>query len=127
MQNRAIRIITNADAREHIADLLKRCDLLNVKQRVYFNVLCFMYKMKNGQRPQYLSRLYRTTAEVQPYDLRGNNLLRPPMYRSTTAQNSIEYKGAIEFNKMLQYGVNTNCTFEEFKKMVVSYIKTTVM
>lgn len=126
LQNRAMRIIVNAGSRDHIVDLLQRCDLLNVKQRVYFNVLCFMYKMKNGQLPQYLSRLFRTTAEVQPYDLRGNNLLRPPTYLSTSAQNSIEYKGAVEFNKMLQSGVNINCPIEEFRKSLASYVKSTL-
>ena len=122
LQNRAIRIVTNAGPREHIIDMLHRCKLMNVKQRIYFNVLCFMYKARRGLLPLYLSTLFKTTAEVQPYDLRRNELLRPPNYRKTATQNSITYKGANEFNKMINYGVSINQSFVSFKRQLESYI-----
>ena len=126
LQNRAMRIITNANPREHIVELLRQCKLLNVKQRIYFNVLCFMYKARQNELPQYLSSLFKTTAEVQPYDLRGNDLLRPPTYRSTLSQNSIQYKGAIEFNKMLSWGVKLHSESAEFKRQLNNYIVTKI-
>ena len=68
--------------------------------------------------------MFKTTSESQPYNLRNNDLLRPPAYRSAAAQNSLQYKGAIEFNKAIESGVDVNCLFVSFKKKLCEYVKT---
>lgn len=123
LQNRAMRIILNAGPMEHIQNMLQTCDLLSVKQRIYYNVLKFMFKIKRNLLPPYLISLFKTTAESQPYPLRNNDQFRPPHYLSQQAQCSLEYKGAIEFNKMLLNGVDIMRSEERFKNNLVLYVK----
>ena len=90
LQNRAMRVILDASPREHISDMLNRCELLGVKQRIYFNVLLFMYKIQKGMMPAYLSSMFKTISNVKPYNLRNSNNMRPPHYMTTNAQCSLE-------------------------------------
>lgn len=123
LQNRAMRIILNVGHREHISDMLKNCDLLSVKQRIYFNVLFFMFKITRGLLPEYMSVMFKRLRDVQPYLLRNNGHLRPPNYVRSDAQCSLEYKGVIEFNKMLEYGVSTFNEVERFKQSLKAYVQ----
>lgn len=124
LQNRAMRIILNAGSMEHITDMLDRCKLLSVKQRINYNVLKFMFRIKRNLLPQYLTSLFQTTRELQPYLLRNNDHFRPPNYLTKHAQNTIEYKGAIEFNKMLDE-IDMMCNEERFKNNLLNYVKKT--
>lgn len=122
LQNRAMRIILNAGPLEHIKDMLNKCNLLSVKQRIYFNVLKFMFKIKRNLLPEYLTALFQTTSQLQPYQLRNNDHFRPPQYLSQQAQNTLEYKGAIEFNNMLE-SVDIMCSVERFNQNLIVYVK----
>lgn len=97
-QNRALRIIFNEQRRAHIHTMLSTLSLLDVKQRITFNVLVLIYKARTNQLPTYLSKHFRTVRDLQPYNLRRNDLLRPPTYRTTSSQNSLLYKGSLLYN-----------------------------
>ena len=71
--------------------------------------------------PDYVSELFKATAECQPYNLRNNDLLGPPVHRSATAQNSLEYRAAIDFNQLIIKNI-VNDNLEVFKKMLKMHI-----
>lgn len=122
-QNRALRIILNEDRRTNIHSMLTTLSLLDVKQRICFNVLVMMYKGCNGLLPDYLCRHFSLVGDTQPYNLRNNNLIRPPSYRTNAAQNQLIYKGSLMYNELLkQYPVCDN--LKNFKKIAEEFVKT---
>ena len=124
--NRALRIIENADRRTHIQTMLESTDLLDVKQRVYFDVLMLMYRAQNHLLPQYICTQFTPIAEVQPYSLRNNIQLRCPVYLSTATQNSFAYKGAMIYNDLQlvqKTGVTASASQSEYKKAAKQYVK----
>ena len=125
--NKALRIIENADRMTHIHDMLESTDLLDVKQRVFYNVLMLIYRAQNQLLPDYLCRHFRQLSESQPYSLRNNHHLRPPAYVTAASQNSFIYKGALLFNDMLnQTGIRPMASESEFRKSAKIYVKANV-
>lgn len=123
LQNRAMRAILNCGIRTSIETMLNRLKLLDVKQRIYFNVLIAVHKMKLGLLPPYLTQQLRYVGDVQPYGLRSNNRFRLPDYTGQ-GQNSLFYKGVDLYNKMMRdeddlAGLN----IESFKRKLVIYVK----
>jgi retron-type reverse transcriptase len=55
MMNNALRAILLRDRNTHIHDMLVELNLLDVKQRVYYDVLIFFCKMSKGLLPEYLT------------------------------------------------------------------------
>lgn len=92
-QNKALRIILNKHRRTHIHDMMTEIDMLDVKQRIYLNVLILMFKASKDLLPEYICSHLERVGEVQPYNLRNNCLLRPPNYLTADYQNSFLYKG----------------------------------
>ena len=124
LMNKALRIIQKADRRTHIHSMLEATDLLDVKQRVYYNVLMLIYRAQNQLLPEYLCRQFRRLSDAQPYCLRNNHHLRPPQYLSNASQNSFVYKGALLYNEMTrQTGVTAHVCESEYRAAIKSYVK----
>ena len=123
IQNRALRVITRSDRYESINEMLNMTQLLNVKQRINYNILIFVYRAKKGLLPRYLTANIMTVGELQPYSLRNNGHLRPVSSILHSNQDSVWYKGIRMFNEMCKkFNCNTE-NINEFKKMAVQYVK----
>lgn len=59
LQNRALRLILNCEYGTRTKFMLNELNMMSVKQRWIFNVLVFVYKMKNNLTPKYLSKKIR--------------------------------------------------------------------
>lgn len=125
LQNWALRIILNADRRTHIHAMLSKLSLLDIKQRVYFNVLITVFKAVHNLLPPYLSQHFKFTGEIQPYNLRGNNRLRQPNYKTASSQNSFLYKGAGVYNELIgqKFKGKVSIGLPEYKREVEKYVK----
>jgi len=124
VQNRAMRLILDADRYMRIGDMLAATKLLDVKQRLIYNVLVLMYKIKNNLLPSYLCSMLQTVGDSQPYNLRNNNDFRPPVFRTHSAQNLMIYKGSSVFNDMMNKKFNVNGSISVFKSECLNYVKT---
>lgn len=125
-QNKALRLITNGNRRTHIHTMLNDTKLLDIKQRIYFNVLILMFKASKNLLPEYLCKHLNRVRDLQPYSLRQNNLLRPPSYRTADAQNSFLYKGVQVFNNMMGQPNTSVTTVNQFKNAAEKFVKSTV-
>lgn len=124
LMNKALRIIENADRYAHIHDMLEATDLLDVKQRVHYNVLMLIYRAQNELLPLYLCKHFRVLSETQPYKLRNNHHLRPPSYTTGASQNSFIYKGALLYNEMVKKTmVDTSVSENIYRKAIKVYVK----
>ena len=125
LMNKALRIIENTDRLTHIHNMLERTDLLDVKQRVCYNVLILIYRVQNHLLPEYLCCHFQQLCQVQPYQLRSNNLLRAPTYMTSMSQNSFKYRGAQMYNQMVQETkVDASANEQAYRSAVKVYVKT---
>ena len=104
--------------------MLEQTKLLDIKQRICYNVLILIFKAKNQLLPSYLSRYITTVGESQPYMLRNHNYLRPIQTTSAINQNSLMYKGVLLFNDMLREIRNVNSlNLNVFKRQAMTFVK----
>lgn len=102
IQNKAMRVILKVSIYTPVREMLSVTKLMSVKQRIYFNVLLMMYKIKLNMAPKYLTQNLCKVSEAQPYQLRNNELYRLPNLISASAQNSLFYKGTKMLNEFLK-------------------------
>lgn len=122
LQNRAMRSVLKCGNRTSIDDMLQRLNLLDIKQRIYFNVLVMIHKLKIGLLPTYLSQNLQYVRDVQPYSLRSNEMFRLPNYIGGQAQNSLFYKGVSLYNSLSNHMPLSN-NINEFKNDLVNYVR----
>jgi len=122
LQNRAMRCILKCERLTHSVLMLDSLMWLSVKQKVVFNVMMFIFKIKNNMLPIYLKRQLINVSEVQPYLLRNNQDFRLPNLLSSASQNNLFYKGTKYFNS-LPLKIKNEQNVIKFKKGLVEYIK----
>lgn len=126
LQNRALRIICKSTRYESIESMLTMTELLDVKQRVYFNVLMFMYKIHKGVLPDYLCLRFQRVRQAQSYELRRGERFRLPALRTSDAQNCLSYKAALQFNDLMGQ-VDIEKPMFDFKRALCDYVKNTFL
>jgi hypothetical protein len=114
LQNRALRIILKKPRRTPIWWMLDTLRLHLVKQRVNFNTLVLVFKMKNGMVPNYMQDEMLFTRAATARTQRNAVYFRLPRYQKTSTQNMIWHNGLRLF-KALPPSVKQGRNLEEFK------------
>lgn len=122
MQNRAMRVILLCNKLTPIKDMLGSLKWLSVNQRTIMNVLIFIFKIKNGLLPKYLSTHIRYVGEVQPFRLRNARDFRLNTYKNKKTQNMLIYKGLKLYNE-IPNNIKAEGNFKRFKSELITYIK----
>ena len=122
LQNRALRAILKLDNRSNVDEMLRALNLMDIKQRIAYNVILLIHKMKMRMLPDYLVLNLNFVSDVQPYNLRSNEKFRLPSYVAYVAQNSLFYKGVSMYNEMLDH-INVTNDLNVFKKELTDYVK----
>lgn len=125
LQNRAMRAILRRDRYSNVRQMLADLDLLDVRQRIYFNVLLLIHKAKLGILPPYLSQHLNYVSDVQPYMLRTGNCFRLPNLLGAQGQNSIFYKGVQLYNGFIRLvGEDMNLDdINVFRRELINYVR----
>lgn len=100
IQNRGMRTILKCDYLTPKKFMLETLGWLSIAQKIKFNSLIMIYKMKNGLVPEYLLEKTNYISNVTNRTLRNSNDFRLPNYRYETTRNSIFYEGLKLFNEM---------------------------
>lgn len=122
LQNRGMRIILQCNRRTHITDMLAQLSWMSINQRIIFNVLVFVYKMKFKLLPAYLNDNITYVNDVQPYPLRNANNFRLLNFRNQITGNMVMHKGLSIFNK-LPNEIKNEENIYRFKKLTINFIK----
>ena len=122
LQNKAMRFILVKPFDTHIREMLESLNWLNIKQLIYFHTMKFIYKVINGQLPDYLKNLIKYNFEAHNRNLRNNNDFKLPHFRTESDKNNLFYKGLKCFNELPNEIKNNN--FVRFKKMLFNFCKT---
>lgn len=119
LQNKAMRVILKCSLHTPIEWMLSCLRWMNINQRIQFNAIVFIFKMKYNLLPSYLSANLQFIQDVQPYNLRSNLNFRLRFYRNERTKNMLMYKGLKLFNELPSEIKNEN-VFRIFKKLLVN-------
>jgi exonuclease III len=122
LQNRAMRIILKKRRRTHIKWMLDVLEFHSVKQRVNFNTLILVFKIKNNMVPEYMNDELTYNRDATTRNLRNADDFRLPAYKKTYTQNSMWYDGLKLFNE-LGPAIKEERNINRFKESVFVWVK----
>lgn len=121
LQNRGMRIILKCGIRTHIRDMLNKLKWMNIRNCLTYNALVLIFKLKNNLLPSYMQRHIDYVGGY--YYLRNRGDFRLPLYRKTSTQNSLLYKGTQVFNN-LPSNIKNELRLSIFKKKIKEHLNT---
>ncbi|XP_057314221.1 uncharacterized protein LOC130655476 [Hydractinia symbiolongicarpus] len=113
-QKHASRIILRQNKCSHSRPLLKELGILNVCQLNIFQVLIFMYKIKNLIAPNIFITLFKKVQHKYPTRFSGNNFLRPKIISNVT-KFSISNRGPKLWSMLLNDEIKSIPSTKQFK------------
>lgn len=122
LQSRAMRIIIRCEYRTPRKNMLEVLNWLSVTQLIVYNVLLFMYKIKNNLVPQYIITKINRNIDITNRNTRQQNEFRIPLHRFENTKNNVIYKGIKMFNEMPNEIKNAE-TLNLFKLKCKQYVK----
>ena len=122
LQNRAMRYILKCEYRTPSDFMLKSLNWMNVSQRINYNVMLLVYKMKNNLVPQYLCNKIRFASEFHHRNTRNRNEIRLPDIRTENARKCLLYNGIKLFNELPTDLKNCD-SINIFKKRLAMHIR----
>lgn len=122
LQNKGMRMVLNVNKYAKISSMLEALQWLNVRQRVYFNTLVTIFKIRQNMLPSYLLSQVSYVKDSCRYNLRSGDDFKVPHIIKGTAQNNLFYKGIKEFNDLPE-GIKKIVKFRTFKNELSKYIK----
>ena len=126
LQKKAVRIISNAKAREHTGPLFEKLGILNVLNINKYVIGCFMFRYHKGKLPELFDDYFVMNESVHNYGTRQANHLHVPKVKTEFSKAGIRYKGVHIWNNILGLGIDTDvseCTFKRYLKKVILAMK----
>lgn len=115
LQNRAMRIILNCDYLTPIDFMLKELNWLSIKQKILYNVILMVFKMKNNLLPTYLSNKLIYANEIHNRNTRNSGELRLPNYKKEATRKNLFFKG-IQLYKQINKDMKEEKNVNIFKR-----------
>ncbi len=100
LQNKAMRIILRCRRDTSIKSMLETLEIMSVNQRIWFQTLKLVHKIKNEMVPEYLAEMTKTNGEIHGRNLRNRNDFRLPTVNKKTTRNMMLYIGLKQFNEL---------------------------
>ena len=118
LQNRAARIILNADWNESSLSMLNKLKWMSIKDRIFYSTCLLMYKVTHNDAPDYLYVFMDRQIE---YNLPGNHNIVIPHPNINLYKRSFMYQGASCWNELPE-NVKSCQTLSSFKVSIKNYI-----
>jgi hypothetical protein len=122
LQNRGLRIILKKPRRTNIKWMLDALKMLSVQQRVNYNTLTLIFKIRNKMVSNYLQEKILYTREGTTRTLRNADDFRLPRYKRSYTQNMIWHDGLQLFNE-IQTEQNEKETLKDLRNTLASLLK----
>ena len=91
LQKRAIRVITNSKYNAHVEPLLKRLNLLNVRDIFHNSLLKLFYIYKSGNLPHYIMLMFSDATSTHNYNTSYNPILNHPISSLFGSEKCVRY------------------------------------
>lgn len=125
IQNRAMRIILKCDRDASRIWMMEQLNWMSIAQKIKYNILIMIYKIRNGLAPEYLRDFIIETGQVHGRETRNNRELRLPKYKTEKRKKSIFYEGIKMFNE-LPKETKQATNLCKFKRLCKDFIKSRV-
>lgn len=125
IQNRAMRAILLCKKRTPIKIMLETLDFLNVSQRAAFNVLKFIFRLKRGTLPTYLTNGIKYIHDIHCLNTRARSMNNFYIDYANAASKTVFTEGLILFNS-LPREIKDSINMERFKQLCLNFVKTNV-
>ena len=118
LQKSAVRLCCNAHFRAHSSPLFKKLRLLKLHDMVAHNSLLFMFKFKYDLLPGAFHNYFCLNSAIHNTNTRGKDTFHLPLFRSSfIQQNSIKYRGAVQWNSLDSSILKCEKRYHIFKKI----------
>lgn len=124
LQNKSMRTILKCNRYTPIKTMLEVLNFMNVKQRIIFKTLDFVYKLKNKTTAPYLSNKVKYVNNVHSHNTRQKNDFFIDTAKTSLLNKTILYKGLNMFNTLPTEIKNCE-TYSKFKKMLKNHVVNT--
>lgn len=121
LQNRAMRVILKVNKYTSVKSMLEALMFMSVKQRIYYDSLILIFKIKNNLMPDYLKNEISFVSQHHNHNVRSKNNFRINFMKKSKSQRTIFFNGLNLFNKLpndLKNEINLN----RFKTLLVKYV-----
>jgi hypothetical protein len=122
LQNKAMRIIIRCHKRTHVKDMLEVLCWMSIEQRVIFNTLLFIFKIKNNLVPEYLCKKISKNSEMHEHNTRKCNDFFIKSQSSAALKKSVFQSGLSEYNKMPN-DLKNEMSVNGFRRKLSNYVK----
>ena len=94
LQKKIVRILSKSGRRDHTLPLFKNLNILPLKCLYVYNVLLYMYKVRNERLPDIFNTIFIKFRDVSSIHTRQNCLYHVPNYRTKYLENTIIIQGS---------------------------------
>lgn len=120
-QNRAMRVILQCDRRTKVKCMLQALQFMTIRQRLYYNMYIFIFKILNNMMPEQLSNRLRIVGEMRERQTRQAGNIAIEFRRTRSAQKSLFYEGVLMYNA-LPAEIKQCDRLELFKRMLKEFV-----
>lgn len=120
-QNRAMRIILQCDRHTKVERMLQALQFMSIKQRLYYNVCIFIFKILRNMLPEQLRNRLEIVGNESERQTRQAGDIAIKYRRTRSAQKSMFYEGVKMYNA-LPAEIKRNERIVPFKRMLKEYI-----
>jgi len=121
LQNKAMRIVLRCHKRTHVVDMLNTVCWMSIKQRIFFNTMLLIFKMKQKLVPEYLYKKILLNSDIHDHNTRNSGDIFRGVQISETMNRSIYQSGVAAYN-MLPCNVKDLTDLKLFKRMLKEYV-----
>jgi len=125
-QNRAMRVILHCDRCAKIEDMLKALQFMTIRQRLYYNMCTFIFKILNNMMPEQLCNRLRIVGDGSERQTRQTGDIAIEFRRTRSAQKSLFYEGVLMYNA-LPTEIKHCDRLKTFKRVVKEFVISEVM
>jgi hypothetical protein len=116
-----MRIVLRCHKRTHVVDMLNTVCWMSIRQRIFFNTMLLIFKMKQKLVPEYLYKKIVLNSDIHDHDTRSNGNIFRSVQSSETMNRSIYQSGVAAFN-LLPCELKDLKNLKAFKRMLNVHI-----
>ncbi|XP_036148907.1 uncharacterized protein LOC118647675 isoform X2 [Monomorium pharaonis] len=118
-QNRAMRVILQCDRRTKVKCMHQALQFLTIRQRLYYNMCIFIFKILNNMMPEHFSNRLRIVEGERK--TRQTRDIVIEFQKTRSAQKSLFYEGVLMYNALPPEVKHCN-RLEMFKRMLKEFV-----
>ena len=125
LQNRIVRIISHAKARDSSHPLYTQLGIVKISYLNTYLIARFMFRYAKASVPDSFASLFQGNSEYHNHETRSADHFHIPAVTSDLGKTGIRFRGAIIWNAVLSKNVNTDVSeavYVKFLKRLINEI-----